>query len=327
MTGLSSPIPWVSLGAAGPPVGVQGLGCMGMSEFYGESDEAESRATLERAVERGVTLFDTADMYGMGANEAFLAPFVRAHRDRVVIATKFGFARSAERPDDWSLDNRPAFIRQALERSLRRLGVDTIDCYYMHRRDPAVPLEDSVGAMARLVEEGKVRSLGLCAVGADELRIAHAVHPIAALQSEWSIFTRDIEREVIPAAAELGVAVVPYAPLGRGLLTGRSFGAALGAADARQGFPRFSAENREANARLVTAIEAIAACMGVTPAQLALAWLYARAAELGVACVPIPGTRKRRRLEENLAAVALRPGEEAMQALDPLAAAVQGVAV
>lgn len=183
MTGLSSPIPRVPLGSDGPLIGVQGLGCMGMSEFYGETDEVESRATLERALDLGVTLFDTADMYGMGANEAFLAPFVRAHRDRVVIATKFGYARSVERPDDWSLDNRPAFIRGALDRSLNRLGVDTIDLYYMHRRDPGVPLEDSVGAMARFVEEGKVRSLGLCAVSADELRAAHAVHPIAALQS------------------------------------------------------------------------------------------------------------------------------------------------
>ncbi|WP_442502689.1 aldo/keto reductase [Marinivivus vitaminiproducens] len=327
MTGHSSPMPRVPLGSDGPLIGVQGLGCMGMSEFYGETDEVEARATLERALERGVTLFDTADMYGMGANEAFLAPFVRAHRDRVVIATKFGYARSAERPDDWSVDNRPAFIRGSLERSLKRLGVDTIDLYYVHRRDPGVPLEDSVGAMARLVEEGKVRSLGLCAVSADELRTAHAVHPIAALQSEWSIFTRDIERDVVPAAVELGVTVVPYAPLGRGMLTGRSFGAALGADDARQNFPRFSAENRDANARLVERIASLAGGMSVTPAQLALAWLYARAADMGVACVPIPGTRRRERLEENLAAAALRPGEDAMQALDPVAAAVRGVAV
>lgn len=300
---------------------------MGMSEFYGETDEVESRATLERALALGVTVFDTADMYGMGANEAFLAPFVRAHRDRVLIATKFGNARSAEHPDDWSLDNRPEFIRAAAERSLRRLGIDTIDLYYLHRRDPAVPLEDSVGAMANLVAEGKVRWLGICAVGADELRAAHAVHPIAALQSEWSIFTRDIEREVLPAAAQLGVTVVPYSPLGRGMPTGRAFGAALGADDARQNFPRFSAGNRDANARLVERIEAIAGDMRVTPAQLALVWLYARAAEMGVACVPIPGTRKRARLEENLAAALLRPSEDAMRALEPLAADVQGIAV
>jgi aryl-alcohol dehydrogenase-like predicted oxidoreductase len=327
MAGFSSPLPQVPLGPGGPLIGAQGLGCMGMSEFYGVTDEVESHATLGRALELGVTLFDTADMYGMGANEAFLSPFVRAHRDRVMIATKFGYARSSERPDDWSLDNRPAFIRAALERSLRRLGIDMIDLYYMHRRDPGILLEDSIGTMARLVEEGKVRWLGLCAVSADELRTAHAVHPIAALQSEWSIFTRDIERDVVPAAAELQVTVVPYSPLGRGLLTGRSFGAALGADDARQNFPRFSAENLDANARLVERIEAIAAEVGVTPAQLALAWLYARAADMGAACVPIPGTRKRIRLEENLAAALVRPSEEAMQALEPLAAAVQGVAI
>ncbi|NML05235.1 aldo/keto reductase [Sphingomonas sp. G-3-2-10] len=327
MTGPSSPLPQVPLGAGGPLVGIQGLGCMGMSEFYGETDEVESRATLERALELGVSLFDTADMYGMGANEAFLAPFVRANRDRVVIATKFGYARSAEHPDDWSLDNRPEFIRAAAERSLRRLGVDTIDLYYMHRRDPAVPLEDSIGAMADLVAAGKVRWLGLCAMSADDLRAAHALHPIAALQSEWSIFTREIEREILPVAAQLGVTVVPYSPLGRGMLTGRAFSAALGTDDARQNFPRFSAENLAANTRLVDRIEAIAADMGVTPAQLALAWLYARAAELGIACVPIPGTRKRARLDENLAAALLRPSADAMQALEPLAAAVQGIAV
>jgi aryl-alcohol dehydrogenase-like predicted oxidoreductase len=327
MTGLSSPLPQVPLGQDGPLIGVQGLGCMGMSEFYGETDEVESRATLERALELGITLFDTADMYGMGANETFLSSFVRAHRDRVLIATKFGYARSPERPDDWSLDNRPEFIRAAAERSLRRLGVDTIDLYYMHRRDPAVPLEDSIGAMADLVAEGKVRWLGLCAVDAAELRAAHALHPIAALQSEWSIFTRDIEREVIPAAAQLGVTVVPYSPLGRGMLTGRAFGAALGPDDARQNFPRFSAENVDANARLVERIEGIANDMGATPAQLSLAWLYARAAELGVACVPIPGTRTRARLEENRTAALLRPSEAAIQALEPLAAAVQGIAV
>ncbi len=327
MTGILSPLPQVRLGIQGPLIGAQGLGCMGMSEFYGVADEAQCRATLNRALDAGVTLFDTADMYGLGANEEFLAPFVRAHRERVLIATKFGYARTAERPDDWSLDSRPAFIRAAVERSLRRLKVDVIDLYYMHRRDPAVPLEESVGAMARLVEEGKVRWLGLCAVGADELQAAHAVHPIAALQSEWSIFTRDIEREVIPAAVDLGIAIVPYSPLGRGMLTGRAFATALDTSDARQHFPRFSPENADANARLVAAIESLAAGLGVTAAQLALAWLYARARTLGVTAVPIPGTRKPARLEENLAATALRLEEATMEALAPLAAAVQGVAV
>jgi aryl-alcohol dehydrogenase-like predicted oxidoreductase len=327
MTSSSAFLPRIRLGTDGPMVGIQGLGCMGMSEFYGATDKTEARATLERALELGVTLFDTADMYGVGANEEFLSPFVRANRESVVIATKFGYARTLAHPDDWSIDNRPEFIRASAERSLRRLGVDTIDLYYMHRRDPAMPLEESVGAMARLVEEGKVRWLGLCAVTADELRTAHAVHPIAALQSEWSIFTREIEQEVIPAAIELGVTLVPYSPLGRGILTAPSFAEGLKAGDARQHFPRFSVENLQANALLVAKIETLASGLGATSAQLALAWLLARAVELGVRAVPIPGTRNRSRLEENLAAVSLKPGQETMRALEPIASAVQGVAV
>jgi aryl-alcohol dehydrogenase-like predicted oxidoreductase len=320
-------LPRVRLGADGPCVGALGLGCMGMSEFYGDTDKTEALATLDRALDLGVTLFDTADMYGLGANERLLSAFVRANRDRVVIATKFGFARTPDQPDDWSIDNRPEFIRRAVERSLGRLGVETIDLYYMHRRDPDVPLEESVGAMARLVEEGKVRLLGLCAVGADELRTAHAVHPIAALQSEWSIFTRDIEREVVPVAVELGVTIVPYAPLGRGMLTGRSFTSRLTAGDARGSFPRFSTENIAANACLVAKIESAAAQLGVTAAQLALAWLLARAGEVGVAAVPIPGTRRQLRLEENIGSATLALDHAIMRALEPLAAAVQGVPV
>jgi aryl-alcohol dehydrogenase-like predicted oxidoreductase len=327
MMSKSLPLPQVQLGADGPLIGAQGLGCMGMSEFYGASDESESRATLERALELGVTMFDTADMYGMGANEEFLAPFVIAHRDHVQIATKFGYARTRERPDDWSLDNRPEFIRASVDRSLRRLGVDTIDLYYIHRRDPAVPLAESVGAMAELVAAGKVRWLGLSAVSADELREANAIHPIAALQSEWSIFTRDIEADVVPAARELGVAIVAYSPLGRGMLTGQAFAGSLGADDARAHFPRFAADNREANLRLVGAIERIAEGLGVTAAQLALAWLAAKAKALGVRCVPIPGTRKRSRLEENVAAASIALGDDVMAELEPLAAAVQGVAI
>ncbi|MET0239454.1 MAG: aldo/keto reductase [Sphingobium sp.] len=327
MTSFSSSIPKIRLGADGPLIGAQGLGCMGMSEFYGVTDEDEARATLDRALECGVSLFDTADMYGLGANERFLAPFVRAHRDRVLIATKFGYARNAERPDDWSLNNRPTFIRTAVEDSLKRLGVEVIDLYYMHRRDPAIPMEESVGAMARLVEEGKVRWLGLCAVSAKELRAAHAVHPIAALQSEWSVFTRGIETEVVPAATELDVTVVPYSPLGRGMLTGRSFAATLEEGDARQQFPRFSNDNLAANARLVESIEVLAGTMDVAPAQLALAWLYARAGNMGAKMAPIPGTRKRRRLEENLAALTLRPSQEVLDSLNLLADAVQGVAI
>jgi len=327
MTGKTSPLPQMRLGAHGPLIGAQGLGCMGMSEFYGASDEPESRATLDRALELGVTLFDTADMYGMGANEEFLAPFVTANRDRVLIATKFGYARTSERPDDWSLDNRPEFIRASVDRSLQRLGVDVIDLYYMHRRDQAVPLAESVGAMADLVAAGKVRWLGLSAVSADELRAAHAIHPIAALQSEWSIFTRDIEADVVPTAAELGVTLVPYSPLGRGMLTGQAFAGSLGVDDARAHFPRFAEENREANLRLVGAIERSAAALGVSAAQLALGWLATKAHAMGVQCVPIPGTRKRARLEENVAAAAIRLDDDVMEELEPLAAAVRGVAV
>jgi aryl-alcohol dehydrogenase-like predicted oxidoreductase len=327
MTSEITIIPQVQLGQDGPLIGAQGLGCMGMSEFYGATDEIESRATLECALELGVTMFDSADMYGVGANEEFLAPFIAANRDKVVIATKFGYTRTPENPNDWSIDNRPEFIRAAVDRSLKRLGVDVIDLYYMHRRIDAVPLEDSIGAMADLVETGKVKWLGLSAVSAAELRAAHVIHPIAALQSEWSIFTRDIETDVVPTAAELGVTIVPYSPLGRGMLTGQAFAGALAGDDARQNFPRFSAENREANMRLVAKIEEIAAGKDTTPAQLALAWLYAQSGTLNAKTVPIPGTRKRNRLVENVAAASISLSTEEMAMLEPLAAAVQGVAV
>ncbi|WHO40092.1 aldo/keto reductase [Sphingobium sp. AP49] len=327
MTSRATPIPLLPFTADGPLVGAQGLGCMGMSEFYGATDETEARATLELALDLGVTMFDTADMYGLGANEAFLAPFFRAHRDRAMVATKFGYARTAAHPDDWSLDNRPAFIRAAVEQSLRRLGVEVIDLYYMHRRDPAIPLAESIGAMARLVEEGKVRWIGLCAVSAAELRDAHAIHPIAALQSEWSLFTRDIETEIVPAAKQLGVTLVPYSPLGRGMLTGQAFAAALEEDDARQYFPRFAPDNLAANSQLVGEIARIARALEVTPAQLALAWLYNRAEMLGAKIIPIPGTRKRTRLMENLAALSLRLSRSTMDALEPLAGAVQGIAI
>lgn len=326
MTGTNR-LPQIALGKGGPAIGIQGLGCMGMSEFYGDTDEAEARATLERALELGVTMFDTADVYGLGENERFLAPFLRAHRGKAVIATKFGYARTPETPDDWSLDNRPEFIRRAAENSLLRLGIEAIDLYYMHRRSGDVPLAESIGAMADLVAEGKVRALGLSAVSAQELREAHDVHPIAALQSEWSIFTRDIEAGTVPAAVELGVTIVPYSPLGRGMLTGRAFAENLSAGDARSYFPRFSADNRDANMRLVAKIEEIAAAQGATPAQVAIAWLYAKAGELGAAVSPIPGTRSRVRLEENVAAAYLTPEATMMSALEPLARKVAGMAV
>ena len=327
MTSENTPMPVVQLGQDGPLTGAQGLGCMGMSEFYGETDKAESRRTLERALELGITMFDTADMYGFGANEEFLAPFVSANREEVIIATKFGYRRTPENPDDWTIDNRPEYIRAAVAQSLRRLGVDVIDLYYMHRRTPGVALEESIGAMSDLVRAGKVKWLGLSAVSAPELRAAHAIHPIAALQSEWSIFTRDIEEDVVPVAAELGVTVVPYAPLGRGMLTGEGFASSLTDADARQNFPRFSAENRAANMQLVKKIEDIASARGVSTAQIALAWLYAQSRKLKVKTAPIPGTRKRSRLEENAAAATMILTAAEMEALEPLASAVQGVTV
>jgi aryl-alcohol dehydrogenase-like predicted oxidoreductase len=324
---LSTPLPKIRLGADGPLVGIQGLGCMGMSEFYGATDLAQARATLDQALDLGVTLFDTADMYGLGANESFLSDFVRGNRSQVVIATKFGYTRTPADPDDWSLSNHPAYIRRAVEQSLARLNIDVIDVYYMHRRTPDVPLEESVGAMADLVAQGKVRALGLCEVSADELRRAHAIHPIAALQSEWSLFSRTIEQQVVPAASSLGITVVPFAPLGRGLLTGKGFSATLGANDSRRSFPRFQRQNQEANAQLVATLDALALRKGISSAQLGLAWLYARARQLDVALVPIPGTRRPARLSENVGAASVSLTDDELAAIAPLAEAVKGAAV
>jgi len=324
---LSTPLPKIRLGADGPLVGIQGLGCMGMSEFYGATDLAQARATLDQALDLGVTLFDTADMYGLGANESFLSDFVRGNRSQVVIATKFGYTRTPADPDDWSLSNHPAYIRRAVEQSLARLNIDVIDVYYMHRRTPDVPLEESVGAMADLVAQGKVRALGLCEVSADELRRAHAIHPIAALQSEWSLFSRTIEQQVVPAASSLGITVVPFAPLGRGLLTGKGFSATLTANDSRRSFPRFHRQNQEANAQLVATLDALALRKGISSAQLGLAWLYARARQLDVALVPIPGTRRPARLSENVGAASVSLTDDELAAIAPLAEAVKGAAV
>jgi len=324
---LSTPLPKIRLGADGPLVGIQGLGCMGMSEFYGATDLAQARATLDQALDLGVTLFDTADMYGLGANESFLSDFVRGNRSQVVIATKFGYTRTPADPDDWSLSNHPAYIRRAVEQSLARLNIDVIDVYYMHRRTPDVPLEESVGTMADLVAQGKVRALGLCEVSADELRRAHAIHPIAALQSEWSLFSRTIEQQVVPAASSLGITVVPFAPLGRGLLTGKGFSATLGANDSRRSFPRFQRQNQEANAQLVATLDALALRKGISSAQLGLAWLYARARQLDVALVPIPGTRRPARLSENVGAASVSLTDDELAAIAPLAEAVKGAAV
>ncbi|MFE2086329.1 aldo/keto reductase [Streptomyces sp. NPDC059460] len=315
----------VELGNGGPQVGVQGLGCMGMSEFYGDTDESAARETLETALAAGVTLFDTADVYGRGANETFLAPFVGAHRGEITLATKFAIERTDD-PQYRGVRNDPAYIRQAVEDSLRRLNTDSIDLYYMHRRDPAVPLAESVGAMAELVQQGKVKQLGLSEVTGAELREAYAVHPIAALQSEWSLFSRDVERSAVPAAVELGVTFVPYSPLGRGFLTGAFTDAAkdLSDGDFRKYQPRFTGDNAKANAALLEPVHKIAAAHGASAAQVALAWVQQRAQVHGLTVVPIPGTRKSSRLLENVAATRLTLTAEELALLEPIAGQVAG---
>jgi aryl-alcohol dehydrogenase-like predicted oxidoreductase len=315
----------VELGTGGPEVGVQGLGCMGMSAAYGPTDADEARATLERALELGVTLFDTADVYGLGENEKFISPFVRAHRDEVVLATKFGIFRDPAEPTKRAIRNDTPYIRRAVEGSLRRLDVEVIDLYYMHRRDVNIPIEETVAAMAELVREGKVKHLGLSEVTGGELRAAHAVHPIAAVQSEWSLFSRDIEAGVVPAVRELGVALVPYSPLGRGFLTGSFVHAEdLTSDDFRRTMPRFTGDNAAANAALLEPVRAVAEAHGASPGQIALAWVQQQASSLGLPVVPIPGTRRRSRVEENTAATRIVLTEDELAVLEPIASKVAG---
>jgi aryl-alcohol dehydrogenase-like predicted oxidoreductase len=284
-----------------------GLGCMGMSEFYGATDEDESIATIGRALDIGVTFLDTSDLYGSGHNEELVGRAIAGRRDEVQLATKFAVRRDG---GERRIDNSPEWIRQACEDSLRRLGVERIDLYYMHRRNPQVPIEESVGAMAELVSEGKVAHLGLSEVSADTLRAACAVHPITALQSEWSLFTRELEREIVPAARELGVGIVPYSPLGRGELTGALDITADD--DFRRSAPRFQRGNRERNLELVARAREIADETGCTPAQLALAWLLHQGDDVA----PIPGTKRTRYLEENAAAAEVELTEEQLARLD-----------
>ncbi|MGW2382531.1 aldo/keto reductase [Streptomyces sp. NPDC001658] len=319
-------IPTAALGDGGPQVGVQGLGCMGMSFAYGPSDAKESRATLERALELGVTLYDTADAYGAGENEKFLSPFFKAHRDEVVIATKFALSIPSDDPTRRVIRNDPPYIRQAVEASLKRLDVDAIDLYYMHRRDVNVPIEESVGAMADLVREGKVKHLGLSEVTAAELRAAQAVHPIAAVQSEWSLFSRDIEAQVVPTARELGVTLVPYSPLGRGFLTGSFTNADkdLTADDFRRQQPRFTGDNAATNAALLDPIRTVAETHGVSVGQIALAWVQQQTTVHALPVIPIPGTRKPSRVEENTAATRIQLTKEELELLEPIAAKVAG---
>jgi len=304
-----------TLGTNGPRVSAIGLGCMGMSEFYGPTDEAESVRTIHRALELGVTLLDTADMYGRGHNEQLVGGAIADRRDQVVLATKFAIRREGDRR--W-VDNSPEYVRAACEASLRRLGVEHIDLFYCHRRDRKTPIEETVGAMAELVDEGKVGHLGLSEVGADTLRRASAVHPIAALQSEWSLWSRDVEAEIVPTARELGIGIVPYSPMGRGFLTG-TIGSAddLAPDDFRRQSPRFQRENLDANLRLVQRVRGIASELGCTPGQLALGWLLHQGDDV----VPIPGTKRVAYLEENVAAAELALLDEDARALEEVAPA------
>jgi aryl-alcohol dehydrogenase-like predicted oxidoreductase len=304
-----------TLGNAKVPVSALGLGCMGMSDFYGPRDDAQSIATIHRAVDLGVTFFDTADMYGPYTNERLVGQALAPHRAGVLIATKFGIVRDLVDPAKRTISGTPEYVRRSCEGSLQRLGVDHIDLYYQHRVDQNTPIEDTVGAMADLVKAGKVRFLGLSEAGSDTIRRAHKVHPIAALQSEYSLWSRDIEDDILGTCRELGITIVPYSPLGRGFLTGaiRRF-EDLAEDDFRRRSPRFEGANFAKNLELVDAVAAMAQDKGCTPAQLALAWVLAQGDDM----VPIPGTRSIARLEENLGAVQVRLDEADLSRLESI---------
>jgi len=307
-------VPMRTLGKQGLRVSALGLGCMGMSQSYGtpeERDEQESIATVHRAIELGVTFFDTAEAYGPFANEELLARALQGRRDQVTIATKFGF-RFGEHGIN-GVDSRPAHVREAVEGSLRRLATDRIDVLYQHRVDPAVPIEETVGAMSELVREGKVRFLGLSEAGVQTIRRAHAVHPISVLQSEYSLWERNLEAEIIPALRELGIGLVPFSPLGRGFLTGTAKRAEeYPEGDFRRNDPRYQGANFDANMRAASAVRDTATRMGATPGQIALAWLLNKGPDI----VPIPGTKRRSYLEENLVAAEIELDSTEMAALD-----------
>jgi aryl-alcohol dehydrogenase-like predicted oxidoreductase len=301
----------VNLGSQGLRTSRQGLGCMGMSEFYGDADDAESIATIHRALELGVTLLDTSDIYGPFTNERLVGKAIADRRDDVMLATKFGIVRD-EDGTRHGIDGSPDYVRKACEASLQRLGIDHIDLYYQHRVDPDTPIEETVGAMGELVNDGKVRFLGLSEAAPDTIRRAHATHPISALQTEYSLWSRELEAEILPTIRELGIGLVPYAPLGRGFLTGRYRSTdTLAEDDFRRSVPRFSGANLDTNMATVEAVEDLAAAKGVTAAQIALAWVHHQGEDL----VPIPGTTTRAHLESNVAALDVELSDEESERL------------
>jgi aryl-alcohol dehydrogenase-like predicted oxidoreductase len=310
------------LGKQGLVVSQMGLGCMGMSEFYGPGDERESLATIDRALELGINFFDTADAYGPHKNEELVGRAFRGRREQAIIATKFAIVRDTTDPNKRAISGKPDYVRSACDASLKRLGIETIDLYYQHRVDPNTPIEETVEAMAGLVKAGKVRYLGLSEAGPKTIRRAHAVHPISALQSEYSLWYRDPEDEILGTIRELGIGFVPYSPLGRGFLTGqiKRF-EDLAPDDFRRNLPRFQGENFERNLELVKRVEELAKAKECTPSQLALAWVMAQGEDI----FPIPGTKRRKYLEENAAAVEIRLTEEDLRQIDE--AAPKGVAV
>jgi aryl-alcohol dehydrogenase-like predicted oxidoreductase len=317
--GTTVPVGRRPLGREGLVVSDQGLGCMGLHTGEGPDGHAEAVATVDRALELGITFFDTADVYGPHVNEELVGEALAGRRDDVVIATKFGNVVDPEAPNGRRIDGRPSYVRESVEGSLRRLGIDHIDLYYQHRVDPTVPIEETVGALSELVAAGKIRYIGLSEAGPGTIRRAHAVHPVSAVQTEWSLWSRDIEDEVVPVARELGIGLVPYSPLGRGALTG-AYRTLADVPAPRLRHPRFRPDAFERNRALVAVVEEVAAGRGVTAAQVALAWVHARGDDV----VPIPGTKRRRTLDENVGALGVRLDVEELARLDGLAARVVG---
>jgi aryl-alcohol dehydrogenase-like predicted oxidoreductase len=308
-------VPTRSLGRAGLTVSAEGLGCMGMSDFYGARDDDESVGTIQRALDLGVTFLDTSDMYGPFTNERLVGRAIKGRRDEVTVATKFGIERSADDPRKRAIRGDAEYVRAACDASLERLGIEAIDLYYVHRTDPSTPIEETVGAMAELVTQGKVRYLGLSEAAPDTMRRANATHPISALQSEWSLWSRDLEAEIVPLARELGIGIVPYSPLGRGFLTGQIASIDdFAPDDFRRTNPRFQGDNFAKNLELVEQVEALAAEKSCTPGQLALAWVLAQGDDVA----PIPGTKRVAYLEENVGALSVTLTADDLAAIDSI---------